>query len=78
MLGSDHREIRERLKDNIVKFGIVSRQRPRVQLLRAAQSLVVLLLGMKKLLRGSVSSVRICNTKKEKTDDRVTDSSVRA
>lgn len=62
MFRSDQREIGERLKDDIVKFGIVSRQGPCVQFFRAAQSLVILLLCVQQLFRGSVSPVRICNT----------------
>ncbi|KZC09721.1 hypothetical protein WN55_00856, partial [Dufourea novaeangliae] len=57
VLVSDRSEVRERLEDDIVKFGIVPCQRSSVQFFRAAQCLVVLLLGLQKLLGGSVLAI---------------------
>lgn len=59
MLGGDRGEVCERLEDDIVKIRMIPRERPRVQLFGAAQSLVELLFSVQELLRGSVPAIGI-------------------
>lgn len=60
MLRGDPRQIGERLKNNIVKFGITTRQRACVQFFGAAQCFVIFFFCVQQLLRSSVPAICIC------------------